>query len=135
VLPAARARGPYARASAIEWRSLRFVEHAMRLNLLLMGVALAAAPALAQQPAADAGESEAVPKHNCAKPGEFPGSLASDNQKRQYQREYVAYTDCLKKFVMDQNKLAQPHIKAANSTVEEYNAAVKFYNDLVDKNK
>ena len=107
----------------------------MRLHLLLVCVALAAAPALAQQPSAGAGGSEAVPKHNCAKPGEFPGSLASDGQKRQYQRDYVAYTDCLKKFATDQNKLAEPHIKAANDTVNEYNAAVKAFNDLVEKEK
>lgn len=113
---------------------LAFMEHAMRSNLLLVLVALAAAPALAQQPAAGGG-SEAVPKHNCAKPGEFPGNLASDGQKRQYQRDYIAYTECLKKFATDQNKLAEPHIKAANDTVNEYNAAVKAFNDLVEKEK
>ena len=107
----------------------------MRLKFLLVVVALAATPALAQQPAAGAGGSEAVPKHNCAKPGEWPGSLASDGQKRQYQRDYVTYTDCLKKFVADQNKLAEPHIKAANDTVNEYNTAVKSFNDLVEKEK
>ena len=107
----------------------------MRLNLVLVCVALAAAPALAQQPSAGAGGSEAVPKHNCTKPGEFPGSLASDGQKRQYQRDYVAYTECLKKFATDQNKLAEPHIKAANDTVNEYNAAVKAFNDMVEKEK
>jgi len=107
----------------------------MRLNVLLALAALAAAPALAQQPSAGAAASEAVPKHNCAKPGEFPGNLASDGQKRQYQRDYVAYTECLKKFANDQNKLAEPHIKAANDTVNEYNAAVKAFNDMVEKEK
>ncbi len=107
----------------------------MRLTLLLVCVALGAAPALAQQPSAGAGGSEAVPKHTCAKPGDSPGNLASDSQKRQYQRDYVAYTDCLKKFVADQNKLAEPHIKAANDTVNEYNEAVKSFNDLVEKQK
>ena len=104
----------------------------MRFKLLIVSLALAAAPALAQQPAAGAAD---LPKHNCTKPGEFPGALASDGQKRQYQRDYVAYTECLKKFVSDQNKLAEPHIKAANDTVNEYNAAVKAFNDLVEKDK
>ena len=104
----------------------------MRFNLLIVALALAAGPALAQQPAASGSD---IPKHNCAQPGEFPGSLASDGQKRQYQRDYVAYTDCLKKFVSDQNKLAEPHIKAANDTVTEYNTAVKAFNDLVEKDK
>ena len=107
----------------------------MRFNVLITMLALAASPALAQQPATAAAGSEAVPKHTCAKPGEFPGSLASDNQKRQYHRDYIAYTECLKKFVADQNKLAEPHAKAANDTAGEYNAAVKAYNDFLEKQK
>ena len=106
----------------------------MRFNFVVAALALAAAPALAQQPAATTPSGD-VPKHNCAKPGEFPGNLASEGQKRQYQRDYIAYTDCLKKFVSDQNKLAEPHIKAANDTVNEYNAAVKSFNDMVEAEK
>jgi hypothetical protein len=111
------------------------MEHLMRFTFVIAALALAAAPALAQQPAAGAASTGAVPKHTCVKPGEFPGSLASDGQKRQFQRDYVAYTDCLKKFVDEQNKLAEPHIKAANDTVGEYNAAVKSFNDLVEADK
>ena len=102
----------------------------MRFNLLLAVVALAASPVLAQNApaaptpaAADVPDSE-VPKHSCTKPGEFPGSLASERQQREYQKEFVTYTDCLKKFAMDQQKLAQPHAKAVAVEVFEHHVHV-----------
>jgi len=77
-----------------------------------------------------------VPKPECGdKPGEYPGNLASDNQKRNWQKEYVAYIDCLKKFIEDQQALAEPHIKASNAAINEYNAGVKAYNEQVQKAK
>jgi hypothetical protein len=115
----------------------------MRFNLLLALAALAAAPVLAQNAPAPAAPAAAtpdisdvdVPKHTCAKPGEFPGALSSDRQQREYQKEFVAYTDCLKKFALEQQKIAQPHVKAANATVDEYNKAVAAYNADVEKLK
>ena len=110
----------------------------MRLSFLLAPVAFAIAASVHAQTAGNAPSSStpaSVPKHTCTKPGEFPGSLASDNQRRAYQKEYIAYTDCLKKFVADQQKLAEPHVKAANDTVTEYNAAVKAFNDEAEKLK
>jgi hypothetical protein len=111
----------------------------MRTTHLIALLALAAAPALAQNaPApgtAPATPAADVPKHSCGKPGEFPSGLASDTQKRAYQKEFVAYTDCLKKFALDQQKLAEPHMKAANEAANEYNTAVKAYNDEIEKRK
>jgi hypothetical protein len=115
-----------------------FPEHAMRsLSRLLPVLLLVALPAAAQTAAtpAAAGASTDVPKHSCGKPGEFPGGLASDNQKRNYQKLYVEYTECLRKFATEQQKLAEPHLKAANDTVNEYNAAVKTYNEEIQKSK
>lgn len=109
----------------------------MRFTVLVALLAIAALPALAQNAPAPAASTPAgdMPKHNCGKPGEFPGSLASDTQKRAYQKEFVAYTDCLKKFATDQQKLAEPHAKAANDAANEYNTAVKAFNDAVEKAK
>ncbi|HEX7328265.1 MAG TPA: hypothetical protein VF428_06985 [Casimicrobiaceae bacterium] len=76
-----------------------------------------------------------VPKHSCVHPGEFPGKLASERQQKQWQKDFVAYVDCLRKFVTDQQALAQPHVQAANATVDEYNKAVKEYNDTIQKLK
>jgi hypothetical protein len=113
----------------------------MRFKLLLALAALAATPVLAQNAPAPAAATTAdvpdaeVPKHSCTKPGEFPGSLASERQQQAYQKEFVGYTDCLKKFALEQQKLAQPHVKAANATADEYNKAVTAYNAAVEQMK
>ena len=107
---------------------------------LALGAA-AACTALAQQPAppsapdAPAASAEPVPKHNCAKPDEFPGNLASDTQRRTWQKTYVGYVDCLKKFITEQQALAEPHVKASNAAIAEYNTGVKEYNAQVEKAK
>ena len=111
---------------------------------LALAAALWAAAAFAQQPITPAPTTAApvapastspVPKHSCVHPGEFPGRLASERQQKQWQKDFVAYVDCLRKFVTDQQALAQPHVQAANATVEEYNKAVKEYNDTIQKLK
>ena len=101
------------------------------------GVAAQAGAQTATAPATAAPASSApIPKPECgAKPGDYPGNLASDNQKRVWQKEYVAYIDCLKKFVEEQQALAEPHVKAANAAINEYNAGVKDYNEQVEKAK
>jgi len=109
----------------------------MRIHCLIAGLALAAAvPAFAQTPAPAAPPTAAAepPKHNCTKPGDFPSKAAGESTQRAFQRDYVTYTDCLKKFALDQQALAEPHMKASNATITEYNAAVKAYNDEVEKN-
>jgi hypothetical protein len=97
--------------------------------------ALVATAAFAQTPApaAPAAPDPNVPKHACVKPGDLPGSLSSDLQKRAWQKEYVAYTDCLKRFIADQKALADPHLKAFNAAVDEYNDGVKKYNEAIEK--
>ena len=108
---------------------------------LALAAGLFAAAAFAQQPATTPAAAAApastapVPKHSCVHPGEFPGKLASERQQKQWQKDFVAYVDCLRKFVTDQQALAQPHVQAANATVEEYNKAVKEYNDTIQKLK
>ena len=105
---------------------------------IFTGIALAAtaAGALAQQAAGpSAAPAAPVPKHACTKPGDFPGGLASENQRRNWQRGYVEYTDCLKKFINDQQALAEPHVKASNEAINEYNNGVKEYNSQIEKAK
>ena len=95
--------------------------------------------ALAQQPAPAAAPAAAVgatqPRHSCAKPGEFPGNLASDTQRRNWQNEYAGYVRCLEKFVKEQQALAEPHVKASNAAIDEHNTAVKDYNAQIEKAK
>jgi hypothetical protein len=87
-------------------------------------------------PSASPAATGPAPKPECgAKPGDYPGNLASDTQRRTWQKEFVAYIDCLKKFVEEQQALAEPHVKASNAAINEYNAGVKAYNDQVQKAK
>ena len=104
---------------------------------------IATAP-MAQQPAAPAAASPAaspamaaapVPKHNCVRPTEYPGNLASDNQRRTWQKSYVDYVECLKTFVKEQQALAEPHVRASNEAIEEHNNAIKDYNAQIEKAK
>lgn len=52
---------------------------------------------------------------------------------RNWQKDYVTYVDCVKKFIEEQQALAEPHVKASNEAINEYNAAVKAYNEAVQK--
>src|SRR5215813_4897693 len=100
---------------------------------VLVACVFAASAAVAQQPAPPAGGEAPPPKHTCTKPGDYPGNLASENQRRAWQKDYVAYTDCLKKFISDQKAIADPHIKAYNAAIEEYNEGVRAFNEQVEK--
>jgi hypothetical protein len=104
---------------------------AVLVSVFASGV-VATSSALAQSPPAPAPDA-APPKHNCAKPGDYPGNLASDTQRRSWQKEYVAYTDCLKKFINDQKAIAEPYVKAYNAAVDEYNESVKTFNEQIEK--
>jgi len=103
---------------------------------IAVAVSILTASALAQQAAAPAAATAGpVPKHTCGKPSEYPGNLASDTQKRTWQKDYVTYVDCVKKFIEEQQALAEPHVKASNAAIAEYNAGVKAYNDQIQKAK
>ena len=91
----------------------------------------AAAPTVA--PAAS---TEAAPaKPSCTKPGDYPGNLASDTQRRVWQKEYLAYQECMKKFITEQKALAEPYVKAYNAAVDDYNASIKVYNEQIEKSR
>ncbi|HKU86858.1 MAG TPA: hypothetical protein VJV77_11030 [Casimicrobiaceae bacterium] len=119
----------------------------------LLAAGIATAP-MAQQPAAPASPAPATPapppaspapapaksatptpKHSCVKPSDFPGNLASDNQRRTWQKSYVDYVECLKTFVKEQQALAEPHVRASNEAIEEHNNAIKDYNAQIEKAK
>jgi hypothetical protein len=105
--------------------------------LLTLGVTAAfAGMAGAQTPAPAAAANDAsIAKPNCPKPGDLPGSLASDTQRKVWQRDYTAWGDCMKKFINDQRALAEPYNKASNAAIDDYNASVKMYNEQIEKRK
>lgn len=94
-----------------------------------------ASPAPVSPATAPAKSAAPTPKHNCVKPSEFPGNLASDNQRRTWQKSYVDYVECLKTFVKEQQALAEPHVRASNEAIEEHNNAIKDYNAQIEKAK
>jgi len=74
-----------------------------------------------------------APKPACTKPDEYPGNLASDRRKNAWAAEVKGYLACLKKFVDDQNAIAQVHFKAAGAAIEEHNAVAKAANEVAKK--
>lgn len=102
-----------------------------RLLGLLFAAALAH-PAFAQTPASP---DQPVAKPTCTAPGDFPGNLASDRQRQQWQKEYMGYSDCMKKFISEQKALAEPYLKAYNAAIDEYNAKIKVLNEQIEKAK
>jgi hypothetical protein len=104
----------------------------LHLALSAVAAALVAAPLSAQTPAPASGTTI---KHSCVKPDEFPGRLATDQKMRSWQKAFLSYSDCLKKFIADEQAAAEPHIKAGNAAIQEYNAAIKDYNSAVESTK
>lgn len=82
----------------------------------IAGGVLAQAPAAAMSSKADCG---ARPTH--------PGRLASDTQRRVWQKEAAEYLACYKKYAMAKQQAAQDLAKAANDAIDEYNATVKDF--------
>lgn len=104
--------------------------------LIAAALSLFALAAAAQQaaPAPAAPAATAIAPHACQKPGEHPGRLASDNQRRAWVKNANGYLDCLKKFINDHQgtynaivEKAKPHLDAANATIDEYNKAVTAF--------
>jgi hypothetical protein len=81
-----------------------------------------------------------IAPHNCKKPGEFPGRLASDNNRRNWVKEANDYLGCLKKYAMEHQAIAQPlydqakpHADAANAAIDEHNKAAAQFKDEQEK--
>jgi hypothetical protein len=75
--------------------------------------------ALAQQPAAPA--MPAVPQHTCVQP-EFPGAFADSRRFDRFNKEYKAYSECIKKFTDETKVLSDAIVEAGNKAIKEFNA-------------
>ena len=105
---------------------------------LILGLATAAV--FAPVPASGQVPMPPPQTHSCAHPGDHPGRLASDRQKSGWEKEAVAFLECLKKFIAAQEAAAKPyndaaraHIDAGNAAVEEYNKSAKNFKEQQDK--
>lgn len=85
---------------------------------LLVSFAL---PAFAADAApAAAAPTTALPKPNCEAP-EYPGRLASDQQRNSFNKKYKAYGECVRKFVDEQTAIMKAATDAGNAAIAEYN--------------
>ena len=106
---------------------MTFLQRPVVISIAAVAFCAVAVTSGAQTPAAP----PAAIKSTCENPGTFPGRLASDNQKRVWQKNVNGYLDCLKKFIADQQAVADPYLKAANAAIEEYNSAAKKFNEQI----
>lgn len=113
----------------------------MIVRILLAAAGFALVATAAAQQAAPASARAPIAPHGCKKPGEHPGRLASDNNRRSWVRDANDYLACLKKFAMDQQAIAQPlydqakpHADAANAAIEEYNKSATRFKEEQEKN-
>jgi hypothetical protein len=86
---------------------------------ILAAIAFTASIAGGQQPAAPA--MPAIPQHTCVKP-EFPGAFADSRRFDRFNKEYKAYSDCIKKYVDETKVLSDAIVEAGNNAIKEYNA-------------
>ncbi len=64
-------------------------------------------------------------KPDCGEKPDYPGRLASDAQRRNWQKAANTYIECLKKYVTAKQEVAQVYMKSANEAIDQYNAAIK----------
>lgn len=96
-------------------------------TLLALSLAVGPASAIAQTPAPGSAPAAAaaLPAATCVKPARYPGAKASDTRKTAWHNDVKAWGDCIKNYVADLRAQIDARIKTANSTIEDYNAALK----------
>ena len=83
-----------------------------------------------------------TPAPTCDKPGDPPsstsselGKAAAEMKRNMWNKNMRAYLDCLRAFITEHQTAAAPHVRAANSAVEEYNKATTLFNAQLDLQK
>jgi hypothetical protein len=87
----------------------------------LLAFALISTAAWANEPAAP------TAKHSCVQP-ELPGKMASDNKRKTFSKRFKEYSECMKKFIDEQNQVMKQAGDAAGAAVNEYNEFAKQVN-------
>jgi hypothetical protein len=64
-----------------------------------------------------------IPPHKCVKP-EYPGKLASPQRFNNFNKEFTAYGECMKKYIEETKLILNAAAAAVNGAVEEFNKAV-----------
>jgi hypothetical protein len=107
------------------------------VSTLTLALVLAAAGGAQAQATAPATPT-VTPSPNCDKPGDAPttssseiGKATNEQKRTKWNAGMKSYLDCLKKFVEEQQTASSAHARAANAAVEEYNKAIKIYNEQI----
>ena len=113
---------------------------AVRTLLAAASFAFIASASAQQASPAPAPARAPIAPHACKKPGDFPGRLASDNNRRSWVKEANDYLACLKKYAMEHQAIAQPlfeqakpHADAANAAIDEHNKAASQFKEEQEK--
>lgn len=104
---------------------MKFAPIVMAAAFLTFGIASA------QTAAPPASTTSVTSAANCPKPDAHPGRLSSENARRGWGKEVVAWQTCMKKYVSEIQTQADEAVKVANAAVARSNAAVNEYNDMV----
>jgi hypothetical protein len=98
-------------------------------SLLALSLVVGSAGVIAQtgapSPAPATPVATATPAATCVKPARYPGAKASDTRKAAWHNDVKAWGECIKNYVADLRAQIDARIKTANSTIEDYNAALK----------
>lgn len=83
--------------------------------------AITALPASAQSAPAS---PVTIPQNTCVKPDDYPGNLATNRHRKEWQKTMDDYGECVKKYAANQRAIVEAAMKAGNDAVEEYNVVV-----------
>lgn len=99
------------------------------LTAALVAIAVVPPAVYAQQPAPAATPAAlAIPKNSCVKPsvpkssGTLLGGPSDAQRMNNFNRDYKAYSDCIKKYVEDTNAIASAANAAGKAAIDEFNA-------------
>ncbi len=95
------------------------------MKRIALAAALALATTLAGAQSTEAPKPPDIPKPKCEPKPEFPGRVATDNQRRNFDRTYKAWDACMKAYLEERKAGMKAHENAANAAIEEYNTLVK----------
>ena len=115
---------------------------AIRVAIALLAVGLALGGGAFAQTSAPI-QPTITPAPGCEKPGDPPstssgtelGKDAAERRRNAWSKSMQGYMSCLKRFVEEQQAAAAPHVRAANAAVDEFNRAIKIYNEQIDAAK
>lgn len=81
-----------------------------------------------------------TPTPACEKPGEPPGAgqsselgkSAAEMKRSNWIKNMKTYLECLRTFISDQQAASAPHVRAANTAIEDFNKSVKVLNEQIE---